>query len=66
MKVTLKVKGMHCRSCEVLLGDVLSWIKGTGNVKIDYTNGKVMLDVVDSSVLPRVIEAIRSEGYEVG
>lgn len=63
MDVKLKVKGMHCRSCEMLLSDALSEIPGTSNIKVDHKNSLVAFNAADAAVVPKVIEAIKKEGY---
>lgn len=42
MKYTLKVKGMHCKSCAMLIEDSLTEI-GATDVKVDVAKGLVTL-----------------------
>ena len=53
MQLKLNVKGMHCKSCEVLLKDTLSDIgvdaeadHKTGIIKINFDEKKVNLDKI--------------------
>ena len=65
MEKTIKVKGMHCSSCNLLLEDVVSEIKGVNSVKADFQAGKVAVDYLDQSLLPKIKSAIEKEGYRV-
>ncbi len=65
MEKTLKVSGMHCKSCELLLADVLSEIKGISKISIDHKSGSVEFDYDNENVLPSVKKAIETEGYKV-
>jgi len=64
-KTELKVKGMHCHSCEMLVKDELEEIPGVHGVEANHKDGFVKI-VHDESVN---IEAIKSKikelGYEV-
>ncbi len=65
MERKIKVGGMHCRSCEMLLDDSISEIRGVESVAADCKKGIVEVSVPDESTLDRVKEAIRKEGYKV-
>ena len=65
-KIMLKVAGMHCKSCEMLINDSLSDIDGIiksdastskGAVTVEYDEGKVSLEMIKN--------AVRKEGYKV-
>ncbi|MFH1063610.1 MAG: heavy metal-associated domain-containing protein [Candidatus Woesearchaeota archaeon] len=67
MKTTiLKIKGMHCRSCEMLIKDALEDEKGvkSANVSLKDCTATIEHDetVIDEPALKRVIKA---EGFEV-
>ena len=65
MERTIKVEGMHCRSCEMLLGDSIGEIRGVGKVVADSRNGTVRVSVSDESSLALVKKTIEREGYKV-
>jgi len=66
MKKTLNVKGMHCKSCEMLIKDSLSEIDGVSNVKVSLTDNTVTVDYDDKKVKDGMIKkAIETEGYIV-
>lgn len=65
-RVTFKVSGMHCASCELLIKDELSEIAGASDPRIDFKTGigSVMLDTAKSSP-DAILEAIKRAGeYE--
>ncbi|VVC02711.1 Heavy-metal-associated domain protein [Candidatus Bilamarchaeum dharawalense] len=65
MDKTLKVRGMHCRSCEILLTDIITEVDGVSDVKVDLRGGTVSLKYENEFVLDRIKESIESEGYVV-
>lgn len=65
MDKTIKVEGMHCKSCEMLLDDSISEIKGVRKVEADSKKGLVRVSLSDESALSRVREVIEKEGYKV-
>lgn len=66
MKQVVEVKGMHCRSCEILIEDKLKQIPG---VRKAHANTKRSEAVVYSDTdIPKsaIADAIKAAGYEVG
>jgi len=63
MKMTFKVKGMHCPSCEKLLQMEIVDLPGITAVKADYKAGTVEVegDKIDSAAVKR---AITQNGYK--
>jgi copper chaperone len=62
----IKISGMHCASCEMLVKDALEDMDGvksaganhkTGIIDVDFDDGKVKKD--------DIIETIKKEGYDV-
>lgn len=66
MDKLLKVKGMHCKSCEILLKDSLSEIKGVSNINVDAKKGEVKVTLENDSLLNEVKKVVQKEGYTVG
>ena len=64
-KFNLNVKGMHCKSCKILVADVLEEL-GASSILIDVDEkkklGKVLFDY--SGDKKSVISAIEQEGYK--
>jgi Cu+-exporting ATPase len=65
MKHELKVTGMHCSSCEMILKDVLGELPGVKSVKADAKAGRVSFEASDEQALARAKKAIVAEGYKV-
>ena len=64
-KIELDVKGMHCKSCVIILTDALTEHKGVKDAKVDLkkSNATVSYDdrMIDKS---KLIQIISKEGYE--
>ncbi|MBI5065170.1 heavy-metal-associated domain-containing protein [Candidatus Woesearchaeota archaeon] len=66
MKTNLKVHGMHCSSCEVLVKEALTELNGVSNVKVSAAKGEVVVDFDEKKTsLDEVKNAIKKEGYKV-
>lgn len=67
-KVTVPVKGMHCRSCELLVEQALKDISGVEKAEADFRAGKAALyfnrDVPDQG--EAIYKAVKNAGYDVG
>ena len=64
-KINLDLKGTHCKSCKMVIEDVLGDLGATDvQVTVDEKNqtGKVSCEFDDKK---KVIEAIQKEGYRV-
>lgn len=65
MEKMLKVEGMHCRSCEMLLADVISEIEGVEKASASRIEDAVRVVCKDEKTLESVRKAIEGEGYRV-
>lgn len=66
-KKIYKIRGMHCRSCEILIEGNISEIPGVKKVKVDHKKGVAEVEYEQAPVATeRVAEAIREAGYEIG
>ena len=64
-KINLTVKGMHCKSCKMLVEDALQELGAKDiSVTVDEKKqiGKVSCDFADKT---KIIAAIENEGYNV-
>ncbi|MFA6490945.1 MAG: cation transporter, partial [Candidatus Magasanikbacteria bacterium] len=62
-KVLLKIEGMHCESCEKIIGSELADLPGAGNIKIVADTGVGEFEV-DSGVSDEsILTAIKNAGY---
>ena len=65
MEKTIKVSGMHCRSCEVLLEDSISEIKGAKVLSADHKKGEIKISLEDESLMSQIKKIVEKEGYKV-
>jgi copper chaperone len=66
MKAILKVGGMHCQSCSMLIESELKDFDGINNVKVLLEKGTVEIDFDDSQIYEDTIkEVIERSGYKV-
>lgn len=67
MKITtVPIKGMHCRSCELLISDELMQIKGVHDVEVKYNSGCAKVHHKKSIDKSAFIQAVKNAGYTVG
>jgi copper chaperone CopZ len=65
-KIKLKVKGMHCKSCEMLIKDSLSELKGVSDTRVDHKQGYVIVEFDENMAsIADIKKIIKNEGYEV-
>tara|TARA_Y100000310_G_scaffold196122_1_gene196144 strand:- start:7324 stop:7530 length:207 start_codon:yes stop_codon:yes gene_type:complete len=65
-KIHLKVDGMHCKSCEILIDEELEDTGAVRNVKVSFEKGSVELEFNEDKIsLGRIKEIIKGEGYTV-
>jgi uncharacterized protein len=66
MKTKFNVKGMHCKSCEMLISEGVSEIAGVKSVKADHKKGFAEVEYDEKKANEKMIkDAIKKEGYEV-
>lgn len=66
MEKTIKVSGMHCKSCEILLEDSISEINGAKVLSADHKSGTIKIVLEKESLMQDVKKAVEKEGYKVG
>ena len=64
-KVKLKIHGMHCASCEVLLERKFRQVSGIEKVQINHVNGEANLVCSQKLDFGRLNDLVKDEGYEV-
>ena len=63
-KITLKVKGMHCPSCEMLVKDSIEDLSGVRDANASFKRG--IVEVEGENINLNIIrQIINDEGYEV-
>ncbi len=64
--ISIKTKGMHCGSCEMLVKDALEELNGVGNVEASHKTGNVYVEFDKIIVKEQEIkEVIKKEGFGV-
>ncbi|MDP3728925.1 MAG: heavy-metal-associated domain-containing protein [bacterium] len=64
-KLNLKVEGMHCKSCEVLIKEELE-DAGATDVQVSASKGTVIATVDEKKLTEKKVqEIIKKEGYKV-
>ena len=67
IKKTFNVKGMHCKSCEMLIKDAVSEVDGVKNIDVSLLKNTVTVDFDDTKVKDiQIKKIIETEGYKVG
>ena len=63
-EITLKVKGMHCKSCSMLIEDALEDINVKS--KVDSSKGIAVVEFDEKKVNEvKIRDVIKKEGYQV-
>lgn len=64
-KVKLKIHGMHCASCEILIERTFKKVKGVENVSVNHANGKAEILCSREPNLYELNTLVKSDGYHV-
>lgn len=65
-KTIIPIKGMHCKACELLIGDKLMEIKNIKKVNVKFKDKSAEVYSNTPLDMELVTEAIREAGYEIG
>jgi sulfite exporter TauE/SafE/copper chaperone CopZ len=66
-KIIVPIKGMHCKSCEILIEQELKELKGVNHVNADYRRSEADIYYHDAEPsAEHIAEAIGQAGYSVG
>ncbi len=66
-KKSFFIRGMHCRSCELLTEEELSQVSGVSKVKTNFRTGAVEVSYEGKEPSDEALrEAVKRAGYEVG
>ena len=66
-KISVPIRGMHCKSCEILVEENLKEIPGVQSVQVSLKHA--MATVVFQGKRPtedQIVQAVQSAGYDVG
>lgn len=65
-KVILKVKGMHCASCSILIDKLLEKQEGIISIQTNYGNEKTAIEYNEKKIsLEKIDELISKLGYDL-
>lgn len=63
---TIRVGGMHCRSCAKLIAESLRDLNGVRDARVSLEHGTAEVDYDPAKIDEHALrDAIRQEGYEV-
>lgn len=66
-KLTIPIRGMHCASCEILIGEQLKKISGVKDAKVSQKRGEAEVHFVGSRPSDESLaKAVQEAGYEIG
>jgi uncharacterized protein len=65
IKTTIKIEGMHCKSCEVMLEERLGQIKGVQRCFVSRKSGKAELTCNEPISQHEIEKAVEQSGYRV-
>ncbi len=65
-RITIPIRGMHCRSCELMLDNALRDIEGVAMVQASTRKASVTIGTRGILNIQAVHSAIRSAGYDIG
>jgi len=66
-KIKIPIRGMHCASCEILVGENIKKIPGVGMVEVDQKKSSATIQYRGSEPNKEAIyKAVKDAGYEVG
>lgn len=64
-KVKLKIHGMHCASCEVLIERKFKKVEGVEKVNVNHANGKAEILCATEPSIHELNNLVKSDGYHV-
>lgn len=65
-KTTISVKGMHCRSCEILVLEKLEELSEIKSASVDFRKGEAYIFSKYPVKMSKVRQKVEDAGYEVG
>jgi Cu+-exporting ATPase len=64
-KIQLKIKGMHCVSCENRIKESILELNGVIGAKVDYTTEKATIEFNPTKTdIENIVKTIKNAGYE--
>ncbi len=66
IKRKIPIKGMHCRSCELLVEEALKNLHGVHKVRVSYRRKAATIESSKPLGLNKIRKAVREAGYDIG
>ncbi len=66
LKTIIPIKGMHCKSCEILIGEKLEEIKNIKSAKLSFKTKEALVYHKGPLDMELLADAVREAGYEIG
>ena len=63
---SIPIKGMHCKSCTVMVGDELSKIPGVKHASVSLKTNTATIRYTDEPSESQIVRAVDAAGYTVG
>jgi copper chaperone CopZ len=64
LKKTLRISGMHCSNCAMMIESLEDDLPGIRSISASYTRSQVVVEFDESLLdIEAIIQAIRSKGY---
>ena len=64
-ELKVKIKGMHCGSCEVLIEQRWKKLEGVHDVKVNYAKGEATIHCSEAPPLEALNDAVKTQGYQI-
>jgi sulfite exporter TauE/SafE/copper chaperone CopZ len=66
-QIKIPIKGMHCASCEILVGENLKKLDNVSKVVVDQSKAEAVVHYKQKAPSPEAIrQAVKDAGYDVG
>jgi len=66
-KIVLPIRGLHCKSCEMLVEEELNKISGVDKANVNYRSGQAIISYQGKEPTQEELDnAVRTAGYEIG
>ncbi|OIO20738.1 hypothetical protein AUJ17_05325 [Candidatus Micrarchaeota archaeon CG1_02_47_40] len=65
MEKILKIKGMHCKSCERVIAGAVNEIEGVNAVYVSQERGEMKVGIAKDEDVEKISKAIAKGGYEI-
>ncbi len=66
MKLTIPIEGMHCRACEITIGQHLEKVPRVTRVSVSLKTKTATLDVTSPPSQKELLRAVQTAGYTIG